>query len=239
MTSLHEQLHYTNLKNQRLPVTRSLKSSLKQAMSRRNSSFNLVLLKWVFKNTYDASGMLEKHAVAICNTLIMPHMQPLFQHEYSKLTAITAAIGLLYHKHHAKGTACSKRDLKRAFELTELGGMRWFCGIEIIRNRSLKRVWLSQSDYIDKLAKRFTISPLHCRKTPLPINHTILQVESPVDHQKAIAYMKRIGSFTTTTNRVRSPRRTSLKTATPHVSDMIRRVLPRALIDTMIDLGCL
>jgi hypothetical protein len=42
--------------------------------------------------------------------------------------------------------------LKRDFELSGGDPLQWFLGIEIIRDRERKLIWLSQSSYIDKIA---------------------------------------------------------------------------------------
>src|SRR6266536_1072920 len=44
------------------------------------------------------------------------------------------------------------KELKKEFELSGGGPLQWFLGIEIIRDREKKLIWLSQSSYIDKIA---------------------------------------------------------------------------------------
>src|SRR5947207_2627037 len=44
------------------------------------------------------------------------------------------------------------KDLRKKFELSGGDSLHWFLGIEIIRDREKKLIWLSQSSYIDKIA---------------------------------------------------------------------------------------
>ena len=41
------------------------------------------------------------------------------------------------------------------YEIT--GGIEWFLGIRVIRDRSKRLLWLSQEAYIDKMANKFDV----------------------------------------------------------------------------------
>jgi hypothetical protein len=96
----------------------------------------------------------------------------------------------------AGGTEVKSGLFTNAFEITNLGELRWFYSIEIIRNRTERKIWLSQSDYIDKIAKRFEISTTErpC-KTPLPVNYVIAAATEEVEAKVAKAYIERVGSL--------------------------------------------
>ncbi len=38
-----------------------------------------------------------------------------------------------------------------------MGSIRWFLGIQIIQDCKQRKLWLSQSSYIEKIAKRFRL----------------------------------------------------------------------------------
>ena len=44
------------------------------------------------------------------------------------------------------------------FEMKSLDELSWFLKISVIRNRNVKKVWLSQKFYIEKLISKFDIS---------------------------------------------------------------------------------
>ncbi|KAM4063305.1 polyprotein [Hirsutella rhossiliensis] len=46
-------------------------------------------------------------------------------------------------------------SLIEAYNVKVLGDLRWFIGIEVIRDRPNKKLWLSQKSYIQKIASRF------------------------------------------------------------------------------------
>ena len=48
-------------------------------------------------------------------------------------------------------------ELKDQFEVTDHGEMKWFLGIHVVRNRQLRKIWLSHKAYIEKLASQFQI----------------------------------------------------------------------------------
>ena len=39
--------------------------------------------------------------------------------------------------------------------MKDLGQLRWFLGIQVVRDRPNRKLWLCQSAYIEKLANRF------------------------------------------------------------------------------------
>jgi hypothetical protein len=57
-----------------------------------------------------------------------------------------------------------------AYEMRDIGELKWFLGIRVTRNRLRRRIWLSQDSYIRKIYAQYGIS-LDSRKspkTPLP-----------------------------------------------------------------------
>jgi hypothetical protein len=46
--------------------------------------------------------------------------------------------------------------LKQTYNLTGGGNLQWFLGIEVVRDRNKKLIWLSQASYIDKIARLVT-----------------------------------------------------------------------------------
>ena len=52
----------------------------------------------------------------------------------------------------------------------ELGKLKWFLGIRVIRDREQHKIWLCQDSYIDKLANKFGVNKSQkYAKTPLEV----------------------------------------------------------------------
>ena len=86
------------------------------------------------------------------------------------------------------------KNLKKPFTLKEMGDLKWFLGIYIIRDRQKKILWLSQLSYIEKVKSQFI------SEEPIRLPDTLIQEEEflPSD-QEAIekdrtVYQQKIGS---------------------------------------------
>ena len=44
-------------------------------------------------------------------------------------------------------------QLRSKYNLTGGGELQWFLGIEVLRDRKKRLIWLSQSSYIDKISQ--------------------------------------------------------------------------------------
>ena len=62
-----------------------------------------------------------------------------------------------YRKKHEKEANWAKKELGKTFELTDIGDLKWFLGIHVIRDRTKRLISLSQAAYIDKITNQFKI----------------------------------------------------------------------------------
>ena len=60
-----------------------------------------------------------------------------------------------------------KAQLKKEFEMKDLGEAKKILGIEITRDRGSSRLWLSQENYIFKVLERFNMEEVRSITTPL------------------------------------------------------------------------
>ena len=74
-----------------------------------------------------------------------------------------------YHKDCLRKFQEFVTTLKVQIEIKELGELKWFLGIRIIRDRSKRKLWLCQDSYIEKIAQRFNLIPAKVYDTPLPV----------------------------------------------------------------------
>ena len=62
-----------------------------------------------------------------------------------------------------------KETLHNEFEMTDLGEMSYYLGIKVIRNWAKKEIYLSQSQYIEQMLKRFHMT--ECNPISTPLDH--------------------------------------------------------------------
>ena len=49
------------------------------------------------------------------------------------------------------------QELKKEYQMSILGELKWFLGIHVLRDRSQRLLWLTQEAYIEKIAKQYGI----------------------------------------------------------------------------------
>src|ERR1044072_5483685 len=70
-----------------------------------------------------------------------------------------------------------KAKLSREFDMKDLEAVKKILGMEILRDRSEKKLWLSQKKYVEDVLKRFDMSRSKPVSTPLA-NHFKLSLEN-------------------------------------------------------------
>jgi hypothetical protein len=108
-------------------------------------------------------------------------------------------IVILYHKSHQSEFTQFKQSLLQKYEFKDLGELKWFLGIRVIRNREDQRLWLCQDSYIEKIATSFNLLESPQFKTPLAIQE-LYASETQATPQEVHAYQSRIGSTTYATS---------------------------------------
>jgi hypothetical protein len=79
----------------------------------------------------------------------------------------------------AKGAV---ENLKTRFEITDLGEIKWFLGLYVLRDRQKRLLWLSQKAYVKKVAERFGLAGHISRQlfTLIPAKKLHLSAEIPI-----------------------------------------------------------
>jgi hypothetical protein len=87
-------------------------------------------------------------------------------------------------------------SLKKTFIMTELGELKWFLGIHIIRDRSKRSLLVSQLSYIEKVANQFTLDLQRCPETPMVEEELLpLPPGKEVDEADRALYQRKVGSL--------------------------------------------
>ena len=92
-------------------------------------------------------------------------------------------------EHTARGLIA---QLKGKYSLTGGGELQWFLGIEVLRDRENRKIWLSQSSYIDKISKLANSSP-RC-DTPMGPGE-LLPFQGQATSREVTAYQRKVGSL--------------------------------------------
>ncbi|KAJ6030953.1 uncharacterized protein N7446_007597 [Penicillium canescens] len=87
-----------------------------------------------------------------------------------------------------------ERDLEAHWELTNHGEAEWFLNIRIIRDRSMKKLWLCQDSYITSVAARYNLTDRPPVSTPLPIEE-LKSYEGLASAKEIHLYQQKVGSM--------------------------------------------
>ena len=82
---------------------------------------------------------------------------------------------MLLSGRHAGELAKLVRQLRLKFAMKDLGPARHILGMKISQNRNQRQLFLSQTDYIVRVLKRFSMQSAKTSSTTLPINLGLFQ----------------------------------------------------------------
>ena len=93
-----------------------------------------------------------------------------------------------------------KMQLKANFEMKDLGNARKILGMDIVRDRSKKKLWLFQTDYIQKTLKKFRVENMKKVATPMAMHFKLSSDQkAKTDEEKGemelIPYSNIVGSL--------------------------------------------
>ncbi|KAL4271938.1 hypothetical protein GQ457_13G028490 [Hibiscus cannabinus] len=93
-----------------------------------------------------------------------------------------------------------KARLAREFEMKDLGPANKILGMQIHRDRSNRKIWLSQKNYLKKILSRFNMQDCKPISTPLPINFKVSSSMSPSSEEERmemsrVPYASAVGSL--------------------------------------------
>jgi len=105
----------------------------------------------------------------------------------------------MYQEAHASQANEFIARLQDTFKIRDLGELRWFLGIRVIRNRPRRRIWLMQDSYIEEVAARFGLDDLGGKGPATPYETHIAIHLLPHDGQASFAtihlYQRKVGSL--------------------------------------------
>eukprot|EP00253_Pinus_taeda_P013919 PITA_13919 len=116
-------------------------------------------------------------------------------HEHKVCKLVKSLYGL--KQHHEPGNnesyiASIKRELGKNFEMTDLGYVRYYLGIEVTQHP--KSIFLSQKKYIGDLLNRFGMTECNPLSTPMEQNLKLTSIEGK-EFEDATKYRQLIGGL--------------------------------------------
>jgi len=103
----------------------------------------------------------------------------------------------LYHRQNRNRWETFKQRLFQSYEFKDLGEIKWFIGIRVIRDRNERKLWLCQDSYIDRIANRFATPGNSRYRSPLPLDDFTQYTRGPDDpasKETIFTYQQHVGS---------------------------------------------
>jgi hypothetical protein len=93
-----------------------------------------------------------------------------------------------------------KEELRKHFEITDLGPVKWILGIHVTRDRKARTISFNQQTYIKKMAARFGLEKAHPVRTPMvhgePLSHLMSPFSPTAKARMAgVPYCELVGSL--------------------------------------------
>ncbi|KAF5186325.1 Transposon ty1-gr2 gag-pol polyprotein, partial [Thalictrum thalictroides] len=110
-------------------------------------------------------------------------------------------IAAFYHMRNKDAFNDFKRSLFETYTVKDIGELKWFLGLRIVRDRAQRKLWLLQDSYIEKVARKFAridnqgyLREAAC-STPMSMEEIKPWDGTATDYQ-IHEYQRRIGSLT-------------------------------------------
>eukprot|EP00253_Pinus_taeda_P029147 PITA_29147 len=152
--------------------------------------------KWVYKNKYKADGSLDKHKARLVAKGFAKKEGVDYEETFAPTTK-WATIRTLFALAAQNGNnesyiASIKKELGKSFEMTDLGYVHYYLGIELTQHP--KSIFLSQNKYIGDFLNRFGIIECNPLTTPMEQNLKLTSIKGK-EFEDAPKYRKLVGSL--------------------------------------------
>lgn len=121
----------------------------------------------------------------------IPEAQCLFMKKDLIVFFYVDDICVLYHRDKQDIYQQFRCEIMAEYELREIGDLQWFLGIRVVRDWTIRKIWLCQDAFINKITQRFQINGPQA-KTPMATEE-LLPFEGTAAPQEIHDYQQRIG----------------------------------------------
>jgi hypothetical protein len=125
----------------------------------------------------------------------VPEAHCLFVSKYLTVFFYVDDIAILYHKKHQYEYNIFRSKLLETYEMREMGDMKWFLNIRLVRDRQARKIWLCQDAYMRSLAQKHHCTDGPNPKVPLSIEE-LLPYEGQATLEAIHEYQTIVGGIT-------------------------------------------
>jgi hypothetical protein len=87
-------------------------------------------------------------------------------------------------------------SLKKIFTMKDIGELKWFLGMHIMRDRPKRHLWLSQLSYFEKITNEFIPDLSRCPEIPMNEEELLpVPAEEEVEEVSRTSYQRKVGSI--------------------------------------------
>ena len=117
-----------------------------------------------------------------------------FVNEYLFLIFFIDDIITFFHPDNRERAAVFKNSLMQSFDVKDLGELKWFLGVRVLRDRPNRKLWLCQDSYIEKITNRFNLQPVKVPSTPM-ITDSLERNPGRASPQDIHLFQQKVGSL--------------------------------------------
>ena len=101
---------------------------------------------------------------------------------------------ILFHRKNRSKVLELKDALLESFDVQEIGEVKWFLGVRVLRDRPNRKLWLCQDSYVDKITHRFNLQHMRPPKTPMT-TEPLTQNPAQASPQNIHLFQQKVGSL--------------------------------------------
>jgi hypothetical protein len=124
----------------------------------------------------------------------VPECACLFTNEQLLVFFFVDDIVVLYHRTSQKAYESFRTGLMTPIKVREIGDLKWFLGIRVVRDRDQRKIWLCQDAYVSRIAKKFNLEGRKAR-VPLSPNIVLQKYEGKATSYDIHLYQTKVGSI--------------------------------------------
>jgi reverse transcriptase-like protein/Pol polyprotein/gag-pre-integrase-like protein len=118
----------------------------------------------------------------------------IFSNEYIVVLFFVDDIIPIYHSDNHYKYEEFKVTFQSKYETRDMGDLKWFLGIRVIRDLENRKLWLCQDSYVEKITHRFHLEDRKVPPTPMSTGH-LVKNEGQATPQEVHLYQQKVGSL--------------------------------------------
>lgn len=124
----------------------------------------------------------------------VPEAQCLFVCEFAYVFFYVDDVCIVSFKEHRAEAENLRKRLLMCYDFKEMGELKWFLGVRVMRDRQARKLWLCQDSYIQKIVDSFNLSDQKTVRSPMSTTSLEPYAGTATD-QEIYAFQKKVGSL--------------------------------------------